>query len=161
MRFNNIKSINSDILEVRRMTLDDVESVYEIETLSFKSPWSKDAFFNEVNQNQLAVYFVVTLNEEIIGYAGMWTVVDELHVTNVAIAPDKRGMGFSSRLMEKLFEFAVENKFASMTLEVRTTNKVAINLYEKYGFKSLGIRKGYYQDTNEDALIMWKEFNYE
>lgn len=161
MSLNNAESINSNEIEVRRMTLEDVESVFEIETLSFNSPWSKEAFINEVVQNQLAVYFVLTLNEQVVGYAGMWTVVDELHVTNVAVMPDQRGKGFSGRIMEKLFEFAMTNKFASMTLEVRTTNKVAINLYEKYGFKGFGVRKGYYQDTNEDALIMWKEFIHE
>lgn len=161
MSLNNAEDINSNAIDVRRMTLEDVESVFEIETLSFKSPWSKEAFINEVGQNQLAVYFVVTLDGQVVGYAGMWTVVDELHVTNVAITPEQRGKGLSSKIMEKLFEFAVANKFTSMTLEVRTTNKVAISLYEKYGFNGFGVRKGYYQDTNEDALIMWKEFKHE
>ncbi|GAU75630.1 ribosomal protein S18-alanine N-acetyltransferase [Fusibacter sp. 3D3] len=158
MSLNNIKSVDTNVIELRRMTVTDVDSVFEIETLSFKSPWTKEAFVNEVVKNQLAVYFVVTLDALVVGYAGMWTVVDELHITNVAITPDQRGKGLSNRLMERLFEFAIENKFTSMTLEVRTTNAVAISLYEKYGFKGLGVRKGYYQDTNEDALIMWKEF---
>ncbi len=154
----NNEKIKNDVIGVRRMLMDDVESVFQIETLSFKTPWTKEAFENEVGKNQLAVYFVVTLNEVVVGYAGMWTIVDELHVTNVAVTPEHRGKGLSNKLMETLFDFATENKFASMTLEVRTTNTVAIKLYEKYGFKGLGIRKGYYQDTNEDALIMWKEF---
>ena len=161
MSSNSDEVINANTIEVRRMTLEDVESVFEIEKLSFKTPWSREAFVNEVVQNQLAVYFVITLNEQVVGYGGMWTVVDELHVTNVAIAPEHRGKGFSSMIMEKLFEFATTNKFASMTLEVRTTNQVAISLYEKHGFKGYGVRKGYYQDTNEDALIMWKEFRHE
>lgn len=154
----NMKKDSVGIIEVRRMRIDDVESVFEIETLSFKTPWTKEAFENEVTKNQLAVYFVVTLDGCVVGYAGMWTIVDELHVTNVAVTPDQRGKGLSSRLMETLFEYAIDHKFASMTLEVRTTNSVAIKLYEKFGFKGLGVRKGYYQDTNEDALIMWKEF---
>lgn len=143
---------------VRRMTEADVKAVYEIEMASFKTPWSMESFEKEIRENQLAVYFVVEVVGEVVGYAGMWTVMDELHITNVAVMPSHRGKGLSSCLMDKLFEFAAMKHFKSMTLEVRTANSVAIGLYEKFGFVGMGIRKGYYQDTNEDALIMWKEF---
>lgn len=150
--------MNENQAYIRRMTIDDVEAVYRIEVESFKTPWSLDAFDNEIRKNQLAVYFVAVFEEEVIGYAGMWTVVDELHVTNVAVTPSFRGRGISKLLMDALFNYAHQMGFISITLEVRTNNAVAISLYEQYGFKALGVRKGYYQDTNEDALIMWKEF---
>lgn len=147
-----------ETIKVRAMVLEDVPRVYEIEVASFKTPWTVDAFEKEITTNQLAIYHVITVDYCIVGFAGMWAVIDELHITNIAIAPDYRGKGLSNLLMQALFDYAQTNQFASMTLEVRTTNAVAIGLYEKYNFVTLGVRKGYYLDTGEDALIMWKEF---
>lgn len=143
---------------VRAMTLEDVPAVYAIECASFPSPWSEESFIQEMTENTMAKYFVVTLDEEIAAFGGMWMVFDELHVTNIAVAPLFRGRGLGHVIVEGMEQFAKQNGFAHMTLEVRVSNDRAIALYEKHGFKSVGIRPKYYIDSGEDALVMWKEF---
>lgn len=145
------------MVKTRKMTVDDIDRVFEIETLSFKTPWTKDAFYKEVVENTLAEYLVLTLFDEVIGYGGMWLIMDEIHITNIAVAPDHRGKGYSSVLVASLIQFGKEKRFNHMTLEVRVSNHVAIALYEKFGFVGVGKRPKYYIDTNEDALVMWKE----
>ena len=145
------------MVDVRKMTVDDIDRVYEIEVQSFKTPWSKDSITKEVVENTLAEYFVLTLDQNVIGYGGMWLIMDELHITNVAVTPEYRGKGYSSVLIQSLIDFGKERKFKHMTLEVRFGNSVAIALYEKFGFVSVGKRPKYYVDTGEDALVMWKE----
>lgn len=154
----NASNGNNENVKVRKMVLNDVDAVYDIEVASFTTPWTKEAFENEIAKNQLAIYFVVSEAERIVGYVGMWTIVDELHITNVAIAPEFRGKGYSNALIQHVLEYALEHGFVAITLEVRASNKVAISLYEKYMFVATGIRKGYYQDTGEDAVVMWREF---
>lgn len=141
----------------RKMTVEDIDRVYEIETQSFKTPWTKDAFYKEIVENTLAEYLVLTLNDEVIGYGGMWLIMDEIHITNIALAPENRGKGYSSVLVAALIKFGKERRFNHMTLEVRVSNHVAISLYEKFGFVGVGKRPKYYVDSGEDALVMWKE----
>ncbi len=141
----------------RRMTGADVEAVYVIEKASFASPWTKNSFIEEIETNEKARYFVVEDGGEIVAYGGLWCILDELHITNIAVKPSARRRGFGAVLVEGMVAFARDEKYAHMTLEVRVGNSAAIALYEKYGFKSVGVRPKYYIDSGEDALVMWKE----
>ena len=144
------------MLKTRKMTVEDIDRVFEIESQSFKTPWSKESFYTEVKENTLATYLVLTLDETVIGFGGMWLIMDEIHITNVAVAPEHRGQGYSKTLITDMIRYAKEKGFQHMTLEVRVSNAVAIALYEKFGFEGSGIRPKYYVDTGEDALVMWK-----
>jgi ribosomal-protein-alanine N-acetyltransferase len=137
------------------MTTEDVEEVSKLERLCFPTPWSQEAFRIEVERNRCARYFVVSDNSKLIGYGGMWLVVDEAHITNIAVHPDHRRQGTGRLIMKTLIEEAVRLGMTRMTLEVRVSNKAAINLYQSLGFEKGGLRKGYYANDGEDALIMW------
>jgi ribosomal-protein-alanine N-acetyltransferase len=137
------------------MTEEDIDQILEIEHASFTLPWSRDAFYNEMHHNKFAVYIVIEVEGKIIGYCGAWIVIDEAHITNVAILPEYRGRKLGEALMEKMISVARSMGARSMTLEVRVTNNIAQSLYRKLGFQKGGIRKNYYSDNQEDALIMW------
>lgn len=139
----------------RLMREEDIDQVVEIEKASFTTPWSQEAFYNEMNHNKFAVYIVIEQNSKLIGYCGVWIVVDEAHVTNVAILPEYRGKKLGEALMRKLMSIAKDRGAISMTLEVRVTNYIAQSLYRKLGFQDGAIRKKYYTDNQEDALVMW------
>ncbi|MCL4425584.1 MAG: ribosomal protein S18-alanine N-acetyltransferase [Firmicutes bacterium] len=139
------------------MTPEDLDGVMTIEKLSFPTPWSRQAFYTEIMENSYAHYIVARVGKTVIGYAGMWLILDEAHVTNVAVHPDYRGRGVGQALMQELVERALQEGAESMTLEVRVSNLAAQQLYEKLGFEKRGIRRGYYTDVKEDAIIMWKD----
>lgn len=144
----------------RDMVLDDVDKVIEIENQCFPIPWSPYAFRCEILDNNFANYLVLINKEkpvEILGYAGMWVILDEAHVTNIAIAPNHRGKRLGEFLLLSLIARALTKGATAITLEVRVSNTPALKLYEKIGFTKEGIRKGYYQDNNEDGIIMWKK----
>lgn len=143
-------------LEFFPLKAEDVDQIVEIEQVSFPTPWSKKAFLSEVEQNSLAHYYVCVFDGKIIGYGGMWLILDEAHITNVAVHPDFRGKKVGKAIMLHLIAQALIKGIFRMTLEVRTSNSKAQNLYQKLGFESAGRRKGYYTDTKEDAIIMWK-----
>lgn len=143
--------------DIRPMTAADIDEVLEIERLCFPTPWSREAFRIEIEQNRCAHYFVAVCQDKIVGYGGMWVIIDEAHITNVAVHPSYRGRGIGEAIMRSLIEAAISLGAARMTLEVRVSNKIAQNLYEKLGFRAVGIRKRYYSNNNEDALIMWNE----
>ena len=139
------------------MNKDNVDGVYEVETLSFTDTWSKKAFVDELKNN--LGYYKVIVDEEslvVVAFGGLWKVLDEAHITNIAVHPEYRGKKLGNMIVEALIEKAREIDIAEMTLEVRASNETAKNLYAKYGFKIAGIRKEYYQDNKEDAIIMWK-----
>lgn len=142
---------------IRKACEEDIDSIMEIELESFTTPWSREAFLKEINENKLAYYLVAIINNQIVGYAGMWLIVDESHITNVGVKSKYRGVGAGSKLLEGLIQICKIKEIENMTLEVRKSNDVAKNLYEKYGFLEYGIRPKYYEDTGEDALIMWKK----
>lgn len=139
----------------REMTIGDIDNVHIIETLSFSTPWSKDAFYNELTQNKFAKYIVIENGEQLVGYIGAWIVIDEVHITNIAILPEFRGQKLGEQLLGTMMEQSKRLGAKSMTLEVRVSNKVAQNLYKKLGFQNGAIRKNYYTDNQEDALVMW------
>lgn len=144
--------------EILKMTYEDVSDVWKIEEESFTVPWTKEDFEREMKENKMAVYFVARINNEAAGYAGMWHVINEGHITNVAVAERFRGKGIGKLLMEALFKEADEREMIGITLEVGVNNHIAQKLYNGLGFKEEGRRKNYYEKTNEDALIMWKYF---
>ena len=141
---------------IRPMTIDDVDEVYVVEEDCFVDPWSKESIRKEL-KNNLARYLVAQLDDKIVGYVGIWFVVDEGHITNVAVHSDYRGKKIGDKLVKEMIELCKENNIVAMTLEVRASNIVAQNLYRKYGFKMGGIRKEYYSDNKEDAIIMWNQ----
>ncbi|WP_442597630.1 ribosomal protein S18-alanine N-acetyltransferase [Neobacillus sp. D3-1R] len=145
----------NDSLIFRLMREEDIDQIVEIEKLSFATPWSKESFYNELYKNQFATYVVLEDGEKIIGYCGAWIVIDEAHITNIAVLPEYRGKKLGESILTKIMEVAREMGAKSMTLEVRVTNIVAQNLYRKLGFNNGGIRKNYYTDNQEDALVMW------
>lgn len=143
---------------VKPLNKSDVDRVAIIEAASYGNHhWSKDSFYSEIN-NRVAKYYTATApTEEIAGYIGTWHIVDEAHITTIAVHPDYRRQHIAECLIVKSLKDCYNKFIKYITLEVRVSNIPAIKLYEKYGFKSLGTRKGYYQDNNEDALIMWTE----
>jgi ribosomal-protein-alanine N-acetyltransferase len=142
-------------LEFRAMRLDDIPAICEIEQEAFSTPWTSAAFHNELTNNQFARYMVMEFAGEVVGYGGMWIIMDEAHITNVAVREDFRGKKLGERLMRELQQTASFLGAIRMTLEVRPSNVIAQGLYEKLGFYSVGIRRGYYTDNQEDAMIMW------
>ena len=145
-----------DNIEIKEMKKEHLDGVMVVENLSFKIPWSRNSFLEELTTNDLAIYFVATVDGQVIGYGGLWKIFDEGHITNIAIHPEFRRCGAASKIMDKILSVCDENSIKSLTLEVRKNNFSAQNLYKKYGFKIEGIRKEYYTDTGEDALIMWR-----
>ena len=142
-------------LEIRPFKKEYIDDIICIEELSFSDPWSKDSMEKEL-LNSFARYFVVTYNGKVIGYGGMWLILDEGHITNIAIHPNFRGIGAGNLILKSLISLCKIEHITALTLEVRASNDVAQNLYYKFGFVLEGIRKGYYADNNEDALILWK-----
>lgn len=145
-----------DKLIITNMTLEDIEQIMVIEQLSFKIPWTRESFISELNTNRLAVYIVAKLDGKVVGYAGMWKVLDEGHITNIAVHPKLRHKKIATKMIEILINIAKKNNITKLTLEVRKSNILAQHLYENFGFEALGSRKKYYADNQEDALIMWK-----
>lgn len=143
----------------RAMTMDDIPAVIAIEHEAFTTPWTSGAFVNELTSNMFARYMVAVYREELIGYGGMWIIMDEAHVTNIAVRSDVRGQGLGNLLLGELQRTAVQYGAERMTLEVRASNERAQRLYRKHGFQSSGIRPRYYSDNDEDAIIMWAELD--
>lgn len=138
---------------IRPMEEKDLARIHEIERCSFAVPWSEDAMRSELG-NPVARYLVLEEEGQVMGYVGTWIIIDEGHITNIAVHPDARGRGHGKALLLGLMRIAQELGVAFMDLEVRVSNAPAISLYRKLGFKPAGIRKGYYEDNGEDAQIM-------
>lgn len=138
---------------IRRMTIADVGGVAAVEAATFPTPWSRDAFISEM-KNVAARYLVAEKDGQIIGYAGAWIIIDESHITNIAVLKEHRGQGIGCALTAGLMQYLSNLGAAYATLEVRKSNVVAQNLYVSLGFIKLGVRKRYYEDNGEDALIM-------
>jgi len=145
-------------LRVDPMRIEDVAAVHEIERLSFRTPWPSYAFEQELTGNRLARYLVARVasggTEPVVGFAGIWLMVDEAHITTFGVHPDWRRQGVGRRLLLGLLELAIQLESRRMTLEVRVSNDAAQALYAGFGFAVTGRRKGYYTDDGEDALIM-------
>ena len=139
---------------VDRMTVDDLGAVQEIEGESFTTPWPPHAYRSELETNRLAHYIVARYDDQLVGFAGMWLMVDEAHITTFAVRRTWRRQGVGERLLLALLDLAQARGAREATLEVRPSNHPARRLYEKYGFALVGVRRRYYSDDNEDALIL-------
>lgn len=142
-------------VEIRFMDLEDLDQVMEVEHNCFPSPWSRGAFVNELASNQFAYYLVALSGKRIIGYIGVWIIIDEAHITNVAVHSDFRKQGVGEQLLQSSMALAKTLGAKKITLEVRVSNEPAKRMYSKFGFENGGIRKNYYTDNQEDAQIMW------
>jgi ribosomal-protein-alanine N-acetyltransferase len=141
-------------LKIRRMTEHDIDGVLEIEKDLFTLPWSRTSFLFEVSDNSRSFAIVGVHGDAIAGYAIGWFVSDELHIGNVAVARDRQGRGLGKQLLEYMLKEASVRKVSIASLEVRSSNVRAISLYRKYGFKGVAVRRSYYTDNGEDALVM-------
>ncbi|HCJ09762.1 MAG TPA: ribosomal-protein-alanine N-acetyltransferase [Clostridiales bacterium] len=146
-----------DRLRFEPMQVRDLDEVLAIERVSFTTPWSRAAYHRELLLNGCATYLVGRLDGRVVSYGGMWVVLDEAHVTNLAVHPDYRRGGVGRVTMLALEQRARELGARRMTLEVRVSNTPARRLYEKLGYRGTGIRRNYYTDTREDAIVMWKD----
>lgn len=145
-------------IKIHPMQKNEVDDVLKIEEQAYGDHhWSKDSFYGELSNDLAYYYSAFDLDNNLIGYAGCWQVLDETHITTLAVKPEFRRKKVGEALLQRILEDCYKNEIKYITLEVRVSNVAAIGLYEKYGFKSLGTRKGYYQNNNEDALIMWTE----
>jgi [ribosomal protein S18]-alanine N-acetyltransferase len=149
--------IEAPVVVVRQMTIDDLPDVQLIERASFTTPWPAHAYRQELEANRLAQYMVVVIDDRIVAYGGTWLLVDEAHVTTFAVHPGFRRRRIGERLLLALLDLAISRHAREATLEVRLSNLAARRLYEKYGFRPVGIRPRYYSDNQEDALIMTTE----
>ena len=134
----------------------DIDRLTELDALCFSMPWSREAFHQELCENPLAFYMVLESEDNVIGYAGLWMILSEGHITNVAVEPAMRRKGLAELLLRELFQQAGDRGIQRFTLEVRPSNVAANGLYEKLGFVVMGRRKQYCEDNGEDALILWR-----
>src|SRR5206468_6069995 len=142
---------------IEAMRLEDLDEVERIEEASFSTPWPENAYRSELMTNRLASYLVARIGGRIVAYGGMWLMVDEAHITTFAVHPAWRRQRIGERLLLALLDLARTRAAREATLEVRLSNLAARRLYEKYGFRPVGLRPRYYSDDNEDALIMTTE----
>ena len=140
----------------RRMTAEDVRRVWELENICFRTPWSFNSLMGELS-NDVAYYVVAVVGGLVVGYAGVWIMLDEAHMTNIAVDPDHRCRGIARGMILRLMETALRRGAERMTLEVRENNHTAQRLYASLGFAYAGTRKRYYTDTGENALILWND----
>ena len=150
----------SDASQPDRMTIGpmmtgDIPAVSRIEKASFATVWPSDAFYNELNTNKVAHYFVGRIGDCVVAYGGIWVILEDSHITTIAVDPSYRGRRLGEVMLLHLIDEAIERGAAWLTLEVRESNVVAQQLYRKYGFTTVTMRRGYYSDDNESALVMW------
>lgn len=139
---------------IRRMRKEDLDAVTAIEEATFAIPWSRESFRQELERNVAARYLVAEVGGKVIGYAGAWIILDESHITNIAVEEAYRGQGIGRQLTEALIQYLSNLGASYATLEVRVSNIRAQNLYKSLGFVSVGKRKRYYEDNQEDAFLM-------
>ena len=147
-------------IELRRLVLDDLEDIDEIERRAYPTPWSRSMFAGELSKPTsicLGAFEADAEEGALVGYLVVSRYVDAWHVMNVAVEPAQRGRGVATMLLERVFELTVDDARRGYTLEVRVSNTTAVSLYERLGFEARGLRRGYYTDNREDALIMWKD----
>jgi [ribosomal protein S18]-alanine N-acetyltransferase len=154
---SGFKSEEHDFERIHYMKMNSshLESLIELERQCFSIPWTKKMFTEEL-ENQRTFYCVAVYDDKVIGYAGMWVVLDEGQITNIAVHPSFRRRKIASYFLLTLIQYAKENGACQLTLEVRESNVLARLLYEKHGFYRVGTRRAYYQDNGEDACILLK-----
>ena len=143
-------------VKIRIMKEKDLDRIMEVEKNCFTTPWSRESFLLEITKNQLARYFVAEIDGIVAGYGGIWLILDEGHITNIAVDDKYRRLGLGKKLLEELILLCEKHELRAMTLEVREDNEAAKELYRSYGFIENGRRPNYYQDVGKDAILMWK-----
>lgn len=141
------------MITFHNITKSDANELSRLDEKCFSSPWSESSFLREAS-NPLAQYVIAKTDEKIIGYAGFWQVVDEGQITNIAVLEEYRRQKIAQQMLERLIQKAKEKQISVLSLEVRESNLPAINLYEKFDFKKVGIRKDYYKKPTENAVLM-------
>ena len=144
-------------ITLRRLEVSDLDDVERIERVSYPSPWSRSMFAGELAKPSSLSLAAVTETGELVGYLVLSRYVDAWHVMNLAVEPVWRRQGIASALLERLLADTSGDTERGYTLEVRVSNDAAIRLYERFGFRSRGVRRGYYTDNREDALVMWRD----
>lgn len=147
---------DKDKLMIRQAKGEDARQIAEVEKACFSTPWSYESLNHDITENPRALYMTAEAGGKLCGYVGLWKIIDEGHITNVAVLPEYRRRHIARELLEALFASAEKQGIERFTLEVRTGNEAAKKLYAGLGFLEAGIRKAYYEDNGEDALIMWK-----
>jgi [ribosomal protein S18]-alanine N-acetyltransferase len=142
-------------LDIAQMRVEDVPDVLRVESMCFTTPWPRNAFHNELTENKLAHYFVGRLNDDVVAYGGLWVILEDAHITTVAVDPGHQRRQYGEQILVRLLDEAIERGACWVTLEVRESNVAAQNLYKKYGFTVVNTRRGYYSDNDENALVMW------
>ncbi len=150
--------VSKSKLKIRKMKVEDLERVLEIERASFSNPWSRNAFLYEI-ESDVSYPWVIELEGKIVGYSIHWLIFDEAHLSNIAVDPSLRRRGIGRFILEKVIESVKKKGARFLTLEVRVSNTGAISLYTKMNFKVVGVRKNYYANPVEDAFIMMKNFD--
>lgn len=146
------------MIEYRKLKLRDLNSIEDIERSSYPTPWSRSMFAGELAKpSSICLGAIDSERDELVGYLIISRYVDAWHVMNVAVAPERRRQGIASALLQRLLELTKDDPLRGYTLEVRVSNAGAIALYERFGFRQKGLRRGYYTDNREDALIMWRD----
>jgi len=149
-----MEPVSGEPVTLEPMTLEDLDDVLAIERVSFQTPWSRAAFRYELTQNRVARCSVARIGRRLAGYLCLWEVADEVHITNIAVRPDCRRRGLARTLLGGILDDARQRRIRLVVLEVRPSNTEARTLYESFGFRVVGRRRGYYYDTGEDALVM-------
>lgn len=145
------------MVSVRPAKSLDFEQIFKIECQCFATPWDKNLFHNDFEKNPNSLWWVAIDEREIIGFAGLWRQYDEIHIINVCVLESFRRKGAGSQLVAEMIKSSEDEGARLILLEVRASNIAAIKLYEAFGFKSMYIRKKYYQDNDEDAIVMMRE----
>jgi [ribosomal protein S18]-alanine N-acetyltransferase len=142
-------------LDIAPMNVEDIPEVLRVEAMCFATPWPRNAFQNELTENKLAHYFVGRVDDAIVAYGGLWVILEDAHITTVAVKPSHQRKRLGERILVHLLDEAIERGACWVTLEVRESNLGAQELYRKYGFTVVNTRRGYYSDNDENALVMW------
>ncbi len=144
-------------VKIEPMQVGDIEAVHAIESQVFPTPWSLNVYRNELTKKEHNIYLVAKIDDTVIGYICLFYILDEGHITNIAVDPDYQNLKIGTQLILEEIRRAIEEGVRRLTLEVRVSNSVAQHLYEKFGFYPTGRRRGYYTDTREDALVYWTD----
>ena len=142
---------------IRKMKVEDLHVIEEMEKILFTSPWKYEDFLYELNENAFSYNYVVEEHNEIVGYVGLWIMYDQSQITTIGVHPTYQKKGIGSMMMDKMVEESLDHHCTTMSLEVRISNEKAISLYKKKGFEIVALRKNYYEDNHEDAYLMIKQ----
>jgi ribosomal-protein-alanine N-acetyltransferase len=145
------------VLIERIQSVADIDQILEVEHASFTNPWTREMYVNELgNEGVSYVYAARDSRGRVVGFCSFWRIFDEMHINNLAVAPERRRTGVATALLEFSMREGARLGATRATLEVRRSNDAARRLYERFGFSEVGVRRGYYTQPVEDALVLWR-----